>query len=679
MVHSINADNQSSLVSLAEREVLLRSQSGFADLSVNDTAKLVGLMKEIHFESGEKIVCEGELIDSVYIIVSGTCEVTHEVTVNNKSWVSLLSTLHNGDAIGLKGGQFFSDTGVRAATVTATTPCLLLKIILTDLKNFLDNRPELLETLQAKNTWMLRMQLIRQAAPFLKLNPSQLAGLASNVKEITVSPNQIIFQQGDISDACYLLCEGKIEISGKKEEGNKHIFTVLEPYSLLGEVDNFKFAKRNATARALTTGTLLVIDKEVLSELASNEEDNSEKETTLIQRHTRPRRLDNIIYQHRTTSDGQDFTVIKNPANDKYLQLSQEGWFLWTQMDGNHTVAELSLLFSEKFGKSNTGEVKSIVQRLIESNFASIDSDNSVESERGEKKRTSIGSLINFTYFLKKPDKKIGFLYNHFGFIFFNIPSCIIQIALIISGFILFYNNIAPVVDHLKSFLNLPFLFVKVIIVSMTCQLISTLIKAFAIKHFNYEIPQFGIIWKKIGPIGIVDTSDMWLSSSRTQAAVSLAGILANIVIASLFSFYAWYLKDLDSSVFFWLCALFIYLQTLHSLNPLLDLEGYELLYSILNRPQLRKTSIRWLFRKNSSSKPHKQECIFWLYSLGYLFLSVCFTMLIVEELLVHQSIYAHFRSLIITSVIVGLISLFFVEILLTAKAQSEDKESVNF
>lgn len=661
-----NPIQPNALVSLSERETLLRAQPAFSDLSVNDIAKLVGLMQEVHVETSEKLFTEGDIIDSVYILVSGICEVTHEVVVNNKPWITLLATLQDGDAIGLKGGDFFSQSGLRTATITASTPCLLLKMQLTELKKFIEDQPNFLESFKTKSAWMLRMQLVKQAALFIKLTPQQLSGLASSVKEIRVKSDQILFKEGDTSDSCYLICEGKVEVSYKVADGSEQVCTVLEPHSVFGEVDNFKFAKRNATARTITECTLLLMDKESLLELASNAKESHDSLLTLVQAHCRPCRYDNIIYQHRVTSDGQNLTVLKNQSTNNYMQLSEKGWFLWTEMDGNHTLAELSRLLYKQFGNSSADEVKAITQRLVEANFASIDinkfSTDGAQSSKSS--QTLLKRLFHFTYFLRNPDKKIGFLYNHFGFVFFNIPSFIIQVFLIASGLVMFYKMLDSVVDNLKSIAYIPLWFLAVIVISMTLQLITPLIKAFAIKYFNYEVPRFGVMWQKIGPVGFVDTSDMWFSSSQKQAAVTLSGIVSNALIASLLSICAWYTNNSHTMVFFWLSALFMYLQTLRSLNPMLDLDGYDLICFAFNCPQLRKISIDLVLHKNKQSEHFWHGLFFWIYSLGYLFLISSFTVLILNGLLLHQNGYPYFRSLIIASLII----LFFIEIILAIK-----------
>ena len=670
-----NEKQPNELISISERESLLHAQPGFSELNVNDTAKLVGYMREVHVASGTKIVTEGDLIDSVFIIASGSAEVTHEVKTEEKTGVTLLATLHEGDSIGLKGGQFFSGTGLRTATVTATSSCVLLKLQLEDLQHFLEERPELLTALHSKSTWMLRMQLIKQAAPFAKLNHKQLAGLASNVKELTVAPQQMLFKQDDIADSCYLITSGKIEISVKADDGTEKVLAVLEPYSVVGEAAFLSYAKRNASAKALTETNLLVMDKDILQELATGGEEVPDTLITLIQGHCRPVRHENIIHQQRTTADGQKITTLKDSSTNKYLQLSEEGWFIWSQMNGTLTLAELTKLLHKEYSKANPDEVKRIVQQLVDADFAALDIKDTLPgatSMKEEQKASFIRRILSFRYFFKKADKKFNKLYRIGGFIFYNKLSALVILLLTGAGFYAFYKTIHKVTSHIANIHNLPLWLLVIIAVSMTCQLISPIAKGLAIKHFGREVPQFGIIWVLFGPIGFIDTSDMWLSSSKSQMKVSISGILANLLLATLFSFYAYYTDSTFLMIFSCLCALFIYFQTLRSLNPMVDGDGYEFICFYLDNPDTRDIALKQLVKKNNADKGHKRVRFFWTYSLIYLALLLFVVQVVLSQLLIGQTTLYAYKNM----VLIGLGIIFFIEIVLRIQNQQQTQSS---
>ena len=107
----------------------------FTSLPAARIADIAAMLQPRAAHVGEVIVRKGEHADSMFFIVEGELEV--EVLP---------------EPVILRGGDFFGEMalmthGDRTATVTAATPCQLLSLEAQDLANFLDNNPELRETL----------------------------------------------------------------------------------------------------------------------------------------------------------------------------------------------------------------------------------------------------------------------------------------------------------------------------------------------------------------------------------------------------------------------------------------------------------------------------------------------------------------------------------------------------
>jgi CRP-like cAMP-binding protein len=95
-------------------------------LSEKEIEVLASLLIEKPFSVGAVIVKEGDPVDSVYIIVSGNADVKKAAIQNNQIHYTTVATLGKNEAIGLNETGFYSLSGVRTATVTATTDMLLL-------------------------------------------------------------------------------------------------------------------------------------------------------------------------------------------------------------------------------------------------------------------------------------------------------------------------------------------------------------------------------------------------------------------------------------------------------------------------------------------------------------------------------------------------------------------------
>ncbi|NVL93005.1 MAG: TIGR02266 family protein [Desulfobacterales bacterium] len=83
--------------------------------------------------------------------------------------------------------------------------------------------------------------------------------------EESYKDGQIIFKEGSAGNWIYVVLSGSVEIS-KTIEGRRFILTVLESGEVFGELGYFGAINRTATARAVGTTTLGVIDRAFLDQ-----------------------------------------------------------------------------------------------------------------------------------------------------------------------------------------------------------------------------------------------------------------------------------------------------------------------------------------------------------------------------------------------------------------------------
>ncbi|MDY6972506.1 MAG: TIGR02266 family protein [Thermodesulfobacteriota bacterium] len=81
--------------------------------------------------------------------------------------------------------------------------------------------------------------------------------------EETYQDGQVIFEQGSSGDWIYCILSGSVEIS-KSIEGRKHVFEILKPGEVFGELGFIGGIRRTATACAVGETTLGVVDREFL-------------------------------------------------------------------------------------------------------------------------------------------------------------------------------------------------------------------------------------------------------------------------------------------------------------------------------------------------------------------------------------------------------------------------------
>lgn len=115
-------------VDLNQKIALLKKQTCFSQFSHEEAEMLADLLVEKHYAPGDTIVTEGDRVDSVYLIVSGSADVRHVSIKDNALHTESVATLSAGNAIGLNDSGFYSLSGLRTATVVAITDMVLLHL-----------------------------------------------------------------------------------------------------------------------------------------------------------------------------------------------------------------------------------------------------------------------------------------------------------------------------------------------------------------------------------------------------------------------------------------------------------------------------------------------------------------------------------------------------------------------
>jgi CRP-like cAMP-binding protein len=109
----------------------------FGELDHHDLSHVVGWVNEKRFADGDVLIEEGELPTDVYLIESGTVDVTHEER--------LIASLGPGDVV---GEIALLDPQRRTATVTATSAVRAVALSVEDFASMDAEMPEITEQLR---------------------------------------------------------------------------------------------------------------------------------------------------------------------------------------------------------------------------------------------------------------------------------------------------------------------------------------------------------------------------------------------------------------------------------------------------------------------------------------------------------------------------------------------------
>lgn len=622
-----------------KRQALLTAFPCFATLTSAQSLSLANLMTEVNYPPSTEIVHEGDLIDSVFIIVEGLAEVTRATLRRKKTMQVPVASLEAGEGIGLNDTGFYSTTGKRTATVTAVTNMLLLRLEIKDLYLFLkSNQLEL--SMYAASVQMLRMRFIKQSLPFAKISHLRLQWLAARVEEITVPKGTIIFKQNEDGDKCYLIRKGQVEIVRLEEDGTSHSLAILNPPVLFGEATLITHTPRNATARALEDTELLLLRHEHLSELIESEENVASMFMTLMVDRSRPSKNPAVTVHQRTTADGQELTILKNPLNSSYFKLSEEGYFIWNQLDGNRTLQDITLDLAEQFNVFAPDVVVALISKLTHAGF--IENVEVYDESSLKKQALWVRLMVKCQRLM---DKRIAFgdadpwvsqIYNKYVRYLFTKSAQYILIGLILFGAFTFIVSTDDVLGFFGKVHFSWLLILALIPFSLAELILHELGHAFAVKACGREVHYIGLGWSFAGPVAFTDTSDMWLATRKPRILVNLAGVYVDILVAGMASILMWAIPNLYIQGMLWLFALYTYIGAFRMLSPLQEMDGYYALMDWVEKTKLRHAAVLWLVKRFPKAlrqpgvfRQHKAEVAYWMACLLFLILVSIMTLVV--------------------------------------------------
>ena len=105
------------------------------------------------------------------------------------------------------------------------------------------------------------VELIRRIPIFKKIDLAMLKLLCFSSERLTFEPGQVLFNEGDIGDAAYVVIEGSVAVSVATPKGPLVVQT-LGTSELVGEIAIFVDIPRTATVTAATRVEALRIAKD---------------------------------------------------------------------------------------------------------------------------------------------------------------------------------------------------------------------------------------------------------------------------------------------------------------------------------------------------------------------------------------------------------------------------------
>lgn len=116
---------------------------------------------------------------------------------------------------------------------------------------------------------MTNSEFLKQIALFKGMSETDLKKLSESVRELTLSPGEILFHEGDEGRRAYIIIDGELEIL-KESAGREVLLAVRAKGAVIGEMALLQALPRSATVRARSETTLCAIEKEELDRLMNS-------------------------------------------------------------------------------------------------------------------------------------------------------------------------------------------------------------------------------------------------------------------------------------------------------------------------------------------------------------------------------------------------------------------------
>lgn len=601
----------------------------FACYSEEELKELINDCTVQTYAPNQIIVSEGALVDTVFFILSGQCEVRKQFATNEAAPPysdQPIATLSEGENIGLNLVGLYSATGSRTTTVVALSEVMVLCLSTERLHRFVTEHPKSNAIFAQQLSVMKRMNFIKSVAPFSSIAHQTAQHIAEQIQEVSFPANTTIFKQGDKGDVCYLINSGKVEIAINTKADPHKVIAELETNGIFGESALMSTGLRNATALATENVVLSKIDRPLFNEIEQRDTNAEEALMQIQLQRCRPVKLNNIDVYKQKNEAGEETIVLRNAALNKYVQISEQGLFLWELLDGENSINEIAFQFFLEFHELDVEGIASHIVYLRKAGFIQLDVNEKVLATDKNvptwvRVISKIRRVMEYRVAFGNADAWVTKVYNSFVWIFFTPPMRILFFFLIVLGFIGFVARFEIAISALSSSpYKWPLFYFQSFLVALTVPL-HELAHAFMTKYYGRKVNCFGLGWLWLSPFAFCDTSDMWLSPKKQRLMVDLAGMYLNAILAGVAGIAAFFttLEHPNVIIVLTLFSLGSYMIIIANLDTALEFDGYYALMDILDKPNLRLTSIKWVASFFSSEhkltwseiKGHKNEVIY--------------------------------------------------------------------
>jgi len=306
-----------------------------------------------------------------------------------------------------------------------------------------------------------------------------------------------------------------------------------------------------------------------------------------------PRLRRDLTVSRLETANG-GFLIIKHPVSGRFYRFKEAERFIAEQLDGETPLDVIRERTEAKFGASlGLDTLNAFVKNLDKIGLL----ETSKPGEKRDSGRPSRirGNLLYLRLALLDPDRLFTRLVPHIRLLFtrrFLVLSAI-PILLALALTLANAREIAADLPRLyQASAILPFFALILVVAS-----IHEFAHGLTCKHFGGEVHELGFMVMYFQPAFYCNVSDAWLFPEKSKRLwVGFAGPYFELVLWAVATI-AWRMTEPDTGINY--AALIIMalsgLRSFFDFNPFVKLDGYYLLSDLLELPNLRRRSFKYV------------------------------------------------------------------------------------
>ncbi|MDP9438912.1 MAG: PqqD family peptide modification chaperone [Actinomycetota bacterium] len=635
------------VLELRSKAARLKASTPLSALQGPALLELAGRIEEEHSPAGSVLLAPNEEPGRMTFLRAGSASVLAGEEDDRRVVAELLPGDSFGEAALLGGAAGLAPHAPLA--VEAATDVELYHLWPEVLDRVLAEHPEAGAAIERQVAGLSVVAFLRHSGPFAGCDTATLHHLAAAMEERSYLAGADLVREGEEGHAYYLVTRGRVRLDVDETDGVKELDT-LEPGGGFGAGVLLGEGPYTFTATAIEETGVLALKGDVFREVVEEHGNVFRRVRESLSKHELPMRIADWSAARQETAEGEVLYVIKDEERGRYYKVSERGFFLWEQMDGNTSLRDLVMAYTLRYKSFSVEGVIGLVEALKQAGFVRVQGMGQSLLKRGEipaplvRLGHALRGLLYFTVPLRGFDPAVSALYRWAGWVLYTrfvllLFATLAASGLGVSGYLLFSDALPswqPAADW--GFVAYYGLLAGLIV-------LHELSHALTVKSYGREVRRAGFGFVFATPFLYVDTSDMWMDTRRARIAVSWAGPYMHLIFGSAAAWALLLVPGLRENGFAVTFLVVNYLFVVANLFPLLEFDGYYMLMDYLEVPSLRQKALAFvggqLRRPTSPLRWSRIEKIF----AGFGLISGVYVVFIVFQLLLFARFFVGYYA----------------------------------